>query len=826
MLRVWTRCACPNGVTKILALGQEARGGFFAVLGVAQIASTAPRRWARFFCQDFWRGFGRCWRRVEPLPSLAPAALERPALFLSGIFARARAPRTPYIPPPTAAPPPFTPPVHAPHARRRRKMALRATAAALSPSPDARDDALPVHLVADLGAPLAVPIVRRDPARCARCGAPPGGLDPSDHPAQTWRCALCGHANRGFLAPDAPERAHAAVEYAPPSDQPPFSAVAAHAPPASLLLVVDAAPPSTLRAAMAAVLPRLPADAAVGLRTYGAASAAVYELASASTDLATADAFGLPRPDAADAARPRPRRPLPRAAPRRRRRPRPLPDRPRARGRRGRRHHRRTALHRGGARARARAAPRHRAARGDVVLVGGAGAPAASAAALRALGDAACAASVCVHLVVGADAPPAAAALLRALVLPSAGELVRGAGDGDALAASLSRALLRTADGGGCAATLEARTSTGLAVAAVMGPAAASDDDDDAAALCRVAAVHPASRLYLRLEADQPLRQTHATVQLALRYTAAAPPHERRLRVPTLNPVAADAAAAAAAAEPEGTALAAAFGVALRAESGAALGAAAARARALCGATARPTRRCAAAGCGTRSRSPAPPPALTPALRLLCAVEGCAKGGGQEAARARRRGGRRRRAVGGASSGWRAAARASRGAARERGRRRDARRHATNERASVGRRRCRRRRGRRGGGRDSVAIHLVRSPVNQRHRAGRITDYFEPIRTHTTAQRHSGGDSGVSASVLGLVHVGVAAGFVTTSVWPCAQAMYSAVHRLLLRLVTSAPSASSAATSAARPRRAASRACRPRASPRPANTRDREEAQL
>ena len=82
-------------------------------------------------------------------------------------------------------------------------MALRATAAALSPSPDARDDALPVHLVADLGAPLAVPIVRRDPARCARCGALPGGLDPSDHPAQTWRCALCGHANRGFLAPDA-----------------------------------------------------------------------------------------------------------------------------------------------------------------------------------------------------------------------------------------------------------------------------------------------------------------------------------------------------------------------------------------------------------------------------------------------------------------------------------------------------------------------------------------------------------------------------------------------------------------------------------------------
>ena len=106
-------------------------------------------------------------------------------------------------------------------------MALRATAAALSPSPDARDDALPVHLVADLGAPLAVPIVRRDPARCARCGALPGGLDPSDQPAQTWRCALCGHVNRGFLAPDAPERAHAAVEYAPPSDQPPFSAVAA-----------------------------------------------------------------------------------------------------------------------------------------------------------------------------------------------------------------------------------------------------------------------------------------------------------------------------------------------------------------------------------------------------------------------------------------------------------------------------------------------------------------------------------------------------------------------------------------------------------------------
>ena len=119
-----------------------------------------------------------------------------------------------------------------------------------------------------------------------------GDKCPSDHPAQPWRCALCGHVNRGFLPADAPERAHAAVEYAPPSDQPPFSAVAARAPPASLILVVDdAAPPSTLRAAMAAVLPRLPADAAVGLLTYGAASAAVYELASASTDLASADAY-------------------------------------------------------------------------------------------------------------------------------------------------------------------------------------------------------------------------------------------------------------------------------------------------------------------------------------------------------------------------------------------------------------------------------------------------------------------------------------------------------------------------------------------------------
>ena len=519
-------------------------------------------------------------------------------------------------------------------------MALRATAAALSPSPDARDDALPVHLVADLGAPLAVPIVRRDPARCARCGALPGGLDPSDAPAQTWRCALCGHANRGFLAPDAPERAHAAVEYAPPSDQPPFSAVAARAPPASLLLVVDdAAPPSTLRAAMAAVLPRLPADAAVGLLTYGAASAAVYELASASTDLATADAFGSGAPDAADAARLRKRA-----------------DRYLAP-----RHAAADALARcltalepvdddGGATtepeprctatALALALALHRAtgaARGDVVLVGGAGAPAASPAALRALGDAACAASVCVHLVVGADASPAAAALLRALVLPSAGELVRGADDGDALAASLSRALLRTSDGGGCAATLEARTSAGLAVAAVMGPAAACDDDDDKT-LCRVAAVHPASRLYLRLEADQPLRQTHATVQLALRYTAAAPPHERRLRVLTFRiPVAADAAAAAAAAEPEATALAAAFGVALRAEGGAALGAAAgARARALVrrhGAPHEAVRR----GWVWNSVEVvgwAPPPALTPALRLLCAIEGCAKGGGQEAARA------------------------------------------------------------------------------------------------------------------------------------------------------------------------------------------------
>ena len=207
------------------------------------------------------------------------------------------------------------------------------------------------------------------------------------------------------------------------------------------------------------------------------------------------------------------------------------------------------------------------------------------------------------------------------------------------IAASLSRALLRASDGGGCAATLEARTSAGLAVAAVMGPAAAcDDDDDDAAALCRVAAVHPASRLYLRLEADQPLRQTHATVQLALRYTAAAPPHERRLRVLTFRiPVAADAAAAAAAAEAEATALAAAFGVALRAESGAALGAAAgARARALVrrhGAPNEAVRR----GWVWNSVEVvgwAPPPALTPALRLLCAVEGCAKGGGQEAARA------------------------------------------------------------------------------------------------------------------------------------------------------------------------------------------------
>jgi len=571
-------------------------------------------------------------------------------------------------------------------------MALRATAAALSPSPDARDDALPVHLVADLGAPLAVPIVRRDPARCARCGALPGGLDPSDAPAQTWRCALCGHANRGFLATDAPERAHAAVEYAPPSDQPPFSAVAARAPPASLLLVVDdAAPPSTLRAAMAAVLPRLPADAAVGLLSYGAASAAVYELASASTDLASADAYGSAAPDAADATRLRkradrylaPRHAAADALARCLRALEPADDDDGAA----------PAATRCTAAALALALALHRAtgaARGDVVLVGGAGAPAASPAALRALGDAACAASVCVHLVVGADAPPAAAALLRALVLPSAGELVRGADDADALAASLSRALLRTSDGGGCAATLEARTSPGLAVAAVMGPAAACDDDDDAAALCRVAAVHPASRLYLRLEADQPLRQTHATVQLALRYTAAAPPHERRLRVLTFRiPVAADAAAAAAAAEAEATALAAAFGLALRAESGAALGAAAgARARALVrrhGAPHEAVRR----GWVWNSVEVvgwAPPPALTPALRLLCAIEGCAKGGGQEAARA----------LGGAA----ADADALRVLLLERlaggGARLDAaplaseavvetlRRHATNERASVG----------------------------------------------------------------------------------------------------------------------------------------------
>ena len=276
-----------------------------------------------------------------------------------------------------------------------------------------------------------MPIVRRDPARCARCGALPGGLDPSDHPAQTWRCALCGHVNRGFLAPDAPERAHAAVEYAPPSDQPPFSAVAAHAPPASLLLVVDdAAPPPTLRAAVAAVLPRLPADAAVGLLTYGAASAAVYELASASTDLATADAFGSAAPDAADAARLRkradrylaPRHAAADALARCLTALEPVDDDGGAT----------TAAPRCTATALALALALHRAtgaARGDVVLVGGAGAPAASPAALRALGDAACAASVCVHLVVGADAPPAAAALLRALVLPSAGELVRGADD-------------------------------------------------------------------------------------------------------------------------------------------------------------------------------------------------------------------------------------------------------------------------------------------------------------------------------------------------------------------------------------------------------------
>ena len=262
-------------------------------------------------------------------------------------------------------------------------MALRATAAALSPSPDARDDALPVHLVADLGAPLAVPIVRRDPARCARCGALPGGLEPSDQPAQTWRCALCGHVNRGFLAPDAPERAHAAVEYAPPSDQPPFSAVAAHAPPASLLLVVDdAAPPSTLRAAMAAVLPRLPADAAVGLLPYGPASAAVYELASASTDLATADAYGAGAPDAADAARLRkradrylaPRHAAADALARCLTALEPVDDDDGAT----------TAEPRCTATALALALALHRAtgaARGDVVLVGGAGAPAASSAA-------------------------------------------------------------------------------------------------------------------------------------------------------------------------------------------------------------------------------------------------------------------------------------------------------------------------------------------------------------------------------------------------------------------------------------------------------------
>ena len=158
---------------------------------------------------------------------------------------------------------------------------------------------------------------------------------------------------------------------------------------------------------MAAVLPRLPADAAVGLLAYGAASAAVYELASASTDLATADAFGSAAPDAADAARLRkradrylaPRHAAADALARCLTALEPVDDEEEAA----------PAAPRCTATALALALALHRAtgaARGDVVLVGGAGAPAASPAALRALGDAACAASVCVHLVVGADARP------------------------------------------------------------------------------------------------------------------------------------------------------------------------------------------------------------------------------------------------------------------------------------------------------------------------------------------------------------------------------------------------------------------------------------
>ena len=151
------------------ACGRRARGASPS-LGAYRSRPPLQRGGRDFFVRIFSEVLGGVGDVLVP-PS-APAAHRAVGAFLSGIFASPR-PVHPIYPAADRRPAALHTARSRPTRAARPLMALRATAAAPA-APDARDDALPVHLVADLGAPLAVPIVRRDPARAPLAPFPAG----------------------------------------------------------------------------------------------------------------------------------------------------------------------------------------------------------------------------------------------------------------------------------------------------------------------------------------------------------------------------------------------------------------------------------------------------------------------------------------------------------------------------------------------------------------------------------------------------------------------------------------------------------------------------
>lgn len=147
----------------------------------------------------------------------------------------------------------------------------------------------------------AVPVLRREPARCSACGA---FVSPQCRVASggdAWTCAFCGAGNaadfRAFVgagpeeaAAMFPELVQPCVEYrAAPARA---TAVAAAAQLPAVVLVVDGGIPSnelsSLRAAVADLLDRTPAEALLGIVVFDAV-VRVYETGGGASGLLAAD---------------------------------------------------------------------------------------------------------------------------------------------------------------------------------------------------------------------------------------------------------------------------------------------------------------------------------------------------------------------------------------------------------------------------------------------------------------------------------------------------------------------------------------------------------